>query len=144
MGRTPKPLEEARANLDASISLIPDRYISGINRADWVGPAGSDAAEKNFGDAMAKVISSKSRATGVKRAGNESWRGGAIDKGAPVIAQRMRASLDLWTENFGKVYTAVLRVLPGLKPRTLDPMQNIDNRVKPVVKAAMDAGKRSR
>jgi len=139
MSRNPKTIDQARSNLESVIPLIPERYRAGIDRGKWAEAAASDAAEANFAAKMQEVISKKKRAAGVRAAGDQKWKEGALMKGAPVIAQRMTDSLDKWQQNFGKVYAAVLRVLPTLKPRGVDAMANIDNRLKPVVKASIEA-----
>lgn len=144
MARAPKPLAEARANLEASIPNIGSRYLAGVQRGDWAAGAGSDSSETNFATAMQRVISGKTRQSGVRKAGNDKWRTGAEEKGAPVIGERIRMNLDKWTTNFQPVYDAVVRATNQLPPRTLDPMSNIDNRAKPVVRAAVAAGRRGK
>jgi len=133
MSRSPKPVSEARVNLEASLGTLPDRYIAGVSRADWVGPAGGEQAESNYNQAMQKVLTEKRRSVNIKKAGNQKWQTGALEKGAPIIGSRMRDSLEKWETNFTPVYNAVLRDVALLKPRGLDPMMNIDTRVKPVV-----------
>ena len=133
MARQPKPLSEARANLEASIPSIPGRYEQGIMRGDWVTGAASESSEANFAQAMQRAIQSKSRQAGVRRAGNESWQQGSINKGAPIIGQRIQDALSKWEQNFERPYSAVIRQLTQLPPRTLDANQNIDRRLKPIV-----------
>ena len=41
-----KTIDEARANFENAIGYIPDRYASGVQKADWATPAGSEQAEK--------------------------------------------------------------------------------------------------
>ena len=55
MARQPKPLSEARANLEASIPSIPGRYEQGIMRGDWVTGAASESSEANFAQAMQRA-----------------------------------------------------------------------------------------
>jgi len=138
MPRTPKPLDQAKSNFEAAIPGIRAKYEAGIDRARWAEFAASDQAEANFNAAMTEVLTRKLRAAGIRRVGDTKWKTGAIEKGGPVIGARISAALNLWETNFGKVYAAVLRLLPTLKPRTLDPMANIDNRVKPVVRTQIE------
>ena len=102
-------------------------------RGDWVSGASSESSEANFAQAMQRAIQSKSRQAGVRRAGNESWQQGSINKGAPIIGQSIQDSLSKWETNFERPYSAVIRQLSQLPPRTLDANQNIDRRLKPIV-----------
>lgn len=128
-----KTLEEARANFEASISYIPDRYAAGVRKADWAGPAGSDAAEKNYAAGVGKAISAKSRQKAVRLVGNAEWQNAAVNKGAPIIGERIRMSMDKWATNFGTVYSAVVSKVATLPPRTVDWRANINNRLIPIV-----------
>jgi hypothetical protein len=143
MARVPKSLEEARANFEAAIPHIPDRYRRGIERGEWEKYAASDDAEKNFNSAMSKVIAEKKRQKGCR--GKEGlWKAGAINKGAPVIGERIRMNLDKYMERFRPVYDAIIATQRTLPPRTIDPLAHVDNRLKPIVQAAYKAGKRGR
>ena len=137
--RVPKPVSEARANLETSIATIPKRYRDGVERADWETGAASDQAESNFAEGVSEAVATKSRQSGVRKAGNQKWMDAAITKGAAVIGERVRGSLDAYERNFGQVYDQVLRTVATLPPRTRDSMANIDQRVKPVVQAFKDA-----
>ena len=59
-----KTLTEARENFENSTPYIPERYKSGVLKADWQPPAGSEVAEKNFAGAMGEVITKKLRQAG--------------------------------------------------------------------------------
>ncbi|MEM2591607.1 MAG: hypothetical protein QXI60_03380 [Thermofilaceae archaeon] len=139
MARVPKSLDEARANFEAAIPVIPGRYEAGIRRSTWADAAASDAAEANFAARMQVVLAQKLRAAGIKRAGDAKWREGAVTKGTQRIGPGIQSALDDWQANFGKVYQAVLSTVRALPPRGVDPMQNIDRRLKPVVQAAVRA-----
>jgi len=128
-----KSLAEARANFEASIGYIPDRYKNGIDRADWATPAKSDAAEKNFADAMSKAIAQKARQKGVANVSNEEWKDAAKNKGAPIIGERIRQALGDWEAGFGPVYSQVQSKVAALPPRTTDWRNNINQRLVPIV-----------
>jgi predicted alpha-1,6-mannanase (GH76 family) len=117
--------------------MIPTRYQAGVQRAKWAEAAGSDAAEQNYAARMQQVISQRLRQAGVRRVGDEAWRQAAIQKGAPVISQRIQQALPKWQQNFGQVYQAVVQTVQSLPPRTIDPFQNIDQRLRPVVETAV-------
>lgn len=134
---TPRTLDQAVSNLEQSISLIPTRYEQGIQRGKWADNAGSDAAEANFSASMQKVLSSKSRQSGVRRVGDTAWRTGALNKGVNRIGPGLQDGLGKYRENFGKVYGAIVAATNALPARGIDPMQNIEKRLKPVVAAAV-------
>jgi len=124
-----KTKEEARANLEASVAYIPERYKAGVARADWATPAGSDQAERNFADKMAQVIAKKTRQLRVKAVSNATWQGAAIEKGGAVIGQRIRDSVDKQSAKWAPIYDRVVSDLARLPARTVDFRTNITNRV---------------
>ena len=128
-----KTKEEARANFEASIGYIPDRYRSGVSKADWLTPAKSDAAEKNFADGVGKAISQKTRQKEIAKLTNEDWKNGAINKGAPIIGERIRGALNVWAANWGPMYDQVASRVAALPQKTIDWRANINNRLVPVV-----------
>jgi len=128
-----KTLAEARANFEASIAYIPDRYAKGVDKADWATPAKSDQAEKNFADAMSKAMANKSRQKGVAEVTNEEWRKAANDKGAPIIGERIRGALGEWEAEFGPIYSQVQTKVAALPPKGVNWRDNINTRLVPVV-----------
>lgn len=130
-----KTKEEAKANLEMSLTYVGDRYKVGVGRADWATKAGSDQAEKNFATKMSEVIAKKTRQVKIKLVSNSVWQQLAIDKGGAVIADRMRGALDKQSANFGKVYDAARADFAALPPRTTDWRSNITNRVTGAVTA---------
>jgi len=129
----PKTVEQARENFETVLPYIRGRYERGVEVAEWEKAAASDEAERNFNTQMSRVLAERLRQAGVRRAGDVKWRSGALTKGAPVITERIRAALDVYATNFGKVYSHVLAKLRELPRRGIDPMANIDARLKPVV-----------
>jgi len=128
-----KTKEEARANLEASIGYIPNRYAAGVQKADWLTAAKSDSAEKNFADGIGKAISNKTRQKEIAKMTNEDWKNAAINKGAPIIGDRIRGALDKWATNFGSKYDMVVSKTATLPPKTTDWRANINNRLVPIV-----------
>lgn len=124
-----KTKEEARANLEASVAYIPDRYKAGVARADWATPAGSDQAERNFAEKMAQVISKKTRQLKIKAVSNATWQSQAIEKGGAVIGTRIRDSIEKQSAKWAPIYDRVVSDLARLPARTVDFRTNITNRV---------------
>ena len=138
-----KTKEEARANFEASIGYIPDRYRAGVSKADWLTPAKSDAAEKNFADGVGKAISQKTRQKEIAKLTNEDWKNGAINKGAPIIGERIRGALNDWMANWGPMYDQVASRVAALPQKTIDWRANINNRLVPTVEAWRKAAGKS-
>ena len=130
-----KTKEEARANLEASVAYIPDRYKAGVSRADWATPAGSDQAERNFAASMATAISKKTRQLRVKAVSNSTWQSQAMEKGGAVIGQRIRDSVDKQATKWGPIYDRVVSDIARMPARTVDFRTNITNRVVGTVEA---------
>jgi len=130
-----KTRAEAKANLENAISFIPERYTLGVQKADWLGPAASDSAEKNFADGIAKAVADKRRQKAIKTLTNEEWRSAAVDKGSGVIGERIRASLDKYDANFGPMYEQVQNKVNALPARTVNWRDNIQKRLVPVVES---------
>jgi hypothetical protein len=128
-----KTKEEARANFEAAIAYIPSRYEAGVRKADWLGPAKSDAAEKNFADGISKAVAEKRRQKAIAAMSNEEWREAAATKGAPIIGERIRKALGDWAANWGPMYDQVASKVAALPPKTLDWRANINTRLVPVV-----------
>lgn len=124
-----KTKEEAKANLEASIGVIPERYRSGVARADWAGPAGSDLAERNYADAVSKAVAAKRRQIAVKKVSNAEWQSRASEKGGAIIGERIRGALDKQSAKWGPIYDSVKADVARLPGRTVDFRSNITNRV---------------
>ena len=130
-----KTKEQARANLENSISYIPSRYVDGVSAADWKTPAGSDQAEANYASEIAKAVTGKTRQKAIQATPNTDWQDGAKNKGAAVIGERIRGALEDWSREWGPKYDQVVGVVKGLKPSTVDFRANITNRLVPTVEA---------
>jgi hypothetical protein len=130
-----KTKEEAKANFEASISYIPERYKAGVAKADWLTPAKSDASEKNFADAVSKAVAAKSRQKAIQGMTNDDWKSASITKGAPIIGERVRGALDKWAAEWGPKYDQVAAKVATLPPATLDWRNNINTRLVPTVEA---------
>lgn len=134
-----RTIQQAAANLAASVAIIPARYRQGVEAADWVGPASSDASEALWAQRTAEAAAAKRRQAGVRRVGNEVWRSNAANLGAPIIGQRITAAIGKYTTNFTPVLAAMQDAVTRLAPKGTDITQNVMNRVVPVAMAASKA-----
>jgi len=130
-----KTKEQARTNFEAALNYIPERYKAGVEVADWHTAAKSDAAESNYAAAISKAVAEKRRQKAIAALSNEDWRSAAINKGAPIIGERIRMALDKWQAKWGAVYDKVVPVVQALPPKTIDWRANINNRLVKVVEA---------
>ncbi len=124
-----KSVEVARANLEGSLPIVRDRYMRGIQSADWATPAGSDAAEAAWSAGVQAAAAQKRRQAGIQRVGNAAWQQASMTKGANAITESIRASLNKYATNFGRVYAIAGPQFASLPPRTSDPYANVTQRV---------------
>jgi len=64
---------------------------------------------------------------------NEDWKNAAVEKGAGIIGERIRGSLNKWATNWGPLYDQVAARVGSLPPKTVDWRANINNRLIPTV-----------
>jgi hypothetical protein len=138
-----KTKEQAKANFEAAVAYIPDRYRQGVMAADWYTPAKSDVAEKNYADAVSAAIAQKKRQKAIAALNNDVWKSSAVNKGAPIIAERIRGALDKWLAVWGPMYDQVSSTVAALPPKTLDWRANITNRLVKVVETWKKAAGKS-
>jgi hypothetical protein len=131
--------EEIAEEYRKGASRAPEAYKKGVQSATgWKESALK--GEDNYGAAVRKAADERSRAKGVEASSDEEWRKGAVDTGSTRIGPGMLAKQDKRKRNYEPIRAA----LNGLEvpDRTLDPMANIDNRLKKVVQAQIDASNR--
>lgn len=128
-----KTKEEARANFEASIAYIPQRYEAGVKKADWATPAGSEQAETNYATGVQQAVSTKRRQIEVRKISNSDWQSAAVTKGRPIIGERIRGALGKWSQEWGPMYDAVASKVGTLPAATTDFRANINNRLVPIV-----------
>ena len=124
-----KTKEEAKANLEQSLTFVGDRYTNAVKRADWATKASSDQAERNYAASMSQVIAKKTRQINTKKVSNSTWQEAAATKGGAIIADRMRGALEKQAAKWAPIYDAVVSDVQRLAPRTIDFRTNITNRV---------------
>lgn len=125
------PPSEARKHLEQAVSVIPDRYEAKIKIATWKDPA--IAGEAAFKDAMSVVITEERRRKAIEKLSDDYWRDRAVKKGKPIIATRVREGLPNYEKNVAPYFEVISTLV--LEPKTIDPLANVDKRVKPIVEA---------
>jgi len=136
-----RTIQEAGANLRAvaTAGLIGPRYIQGVNGADWQTPAASDQAEQNYATGVQAAVAEGRRRAGILAVTNAEWRTAAAEKGGAIIGNRIVGAIEKYQRNFGPILTAMNAAAGTLPARTTSASQNIQNRMLPVVRAAVEA-----
>ena len=124
----------------AGASKAPERYKKGIQvTSDWQQKA--IEGEENYANAISQAIAEQRRAKALAAVSNADWQKKALELGAKRIADGMRANAEKRMKNYEPIRQALEAL--SLPPKTTDPMENIDRRLKAVVQAEIEA-KRAR
>ena len=134
-----KPLSEAKEKFKSAAAFVPARYEAGVKRATGVIDA-SIKGQALYEAKMSDPAILARRAKALARLTDEDWRKAALEKGKARIGSGMLAGADKWEREF-KPYADALGAL-ALPDKTPDPMANIDNRLKAVVKTLVETKKR--
>jgi len=126
-----KTVETARAHLEAAIAVIPARYREAVKVAVWKEPA--IAGEELWGAAVSAAAAERRRAKGIEKVTDDEWRRLADVKGGARIGPGIREGLPKYERNWAPYRAAIEATEIG--PKTIDPLANVDNRVKPIVSA---------
>ena len=134
-----KTIDQAVANLQQVAPFIGQRYTSGVQGADWQGPASSAESETNYAAGVQQAVADGRRIAGINRVSNQQWRDAAVTKGAAVIGQRVIEGLPKYRVNFAPVLQALNNAAAALPPKTASARQNVTNRLLPIIEAAQIA-----
>ncbi len=130
---------ERKAKYVASIGGVPAAYNAGIQRTtDWKEKALS--GQDLYVQQMQNQDVLNRRATGLQKVSDAEWKNKASSLGTQRIASGMQGAADKQAANYEPIAEALRNV--SLPARSADPMQNIDNRVKPIVAAAVQASRK--
>ena len=123
-----------------AISRVPANYKAGIQATtNWQERASSPEAEQLWKEKIAEAAAANRRQKAVAQVSNSEWQNKAANVGATRIGAGMTAGADKRTRNFEPYRSAIEGTT--LPARTADPMTNIDNRVKGIVKSLVDTKK---
>jgi len=119
-----------------SLGQVPANYKQGIERTtNWKESA--LAGQGLYEQQMQNASVLRRRAAALERVSEADWKLKAVSLGSVRIADGMRNSADKQAQNYEPIAQALRGVT--LPERSADPMANIDNRVKPIVRAMIDA-----
>ena len=123
---------------ERAIAGVPASYKAGIQGTQgWKEAAiqGQSLYEERMRDP--EVLRKRERA--LQKTSESDWKARASEVGTSRIAQGMTMNAGKQADNYEPIAAALRGV--ELPPRTADPMANIDNRVKPIVQAAVNASR---
>lgn len=123
-----KPQSEIKKNYEQSTAIVTDRYKQGVTSADWKDKA--KAGQELYVQTMQNPTVLARREKGIERVSDEEWRKNTIDKGAGVIASRMKNASGKQSSRF-EPYRSALESM-DLPAKTTDPATNVANRVTPI------------
>jgi hypothetical protein len=133
------PKEERKQKYTASIAGVPAAYGAGIQRtSDWKGKA--LAGQGLYEEQMRNQEVLSRRARGLEKVSETDWKNKATSLGVTRIAAGMQAGAQKQADNYEATAEALRAV--ELPARVADPVQNIQNRVVPIVLAAVNSKKR--
>ena len=133
-----KPREVLKKRYQDAVRFVPARYKEGIQAVTgWKESA--LAGQKVYEEKMSNPEVLARRAKAIERIEEAEWKKNALELGAKRIGEGMAKKVDKWDREWAP-YHDVLASLE-LPARSADPMENVDNRVKAVVKALVDKKK---
>jgi len=133
-----KPLDKIKAAYKDAATRVPTRYKEGIAATTgWKDKA--IAGEALWAAKMREAIAAERRRKALEAVSEEEWKKKALELGAARIGPGMAANVDKHAKN----YAPYREALAGLElpPREADPMANIDNRLKAVVRTLVEKKK---
>jgi len=130
-----KGVSATTKNYEGAIGNVPAKYKTGVESAEsW--QSNAVAAEDLWKAKIAEAAANNARSKGISRVSDSEWKQAASNKGSSRIGQGMRESLPKYQRVMGEVLNVIENT--SISARTADPMANVDNRVKPIVKNLAD------
>ena len=127
---------ERKAKYLGSLGGVPANYKAGIERTtNWKEKALS--GQGLYEQQMQNAAVLRRRAVSLEKVSEAEWKTKAANLGSMRIADGMRNGAERQAQNYEPIANALRSV--ELPERSADPMANIDNRVKPIVRAMVQA-----
>lgn len=131
--------EERKQKYTAAIAGVPAAYSAGIQRTnDWKSKALNGQALYEEQMRNSEVLGRRAR--GLEKVSDAEWKSKAATLGTTRIAAGMQSAAQKQADNYEATAEALRAV--ELPARTSDPIQNVQNRVIPIVQAAVASKKR--
>jgi len=105
-----KPIDRVVKKWEERASVATDEYKAGVEnpKQDW--QKATEDAFPAWQTAIQEAIRNRTFIGGVRKAGTEKWRRGALEKGADRYSSGVRAAVDEYRDAMGEV----LRVMEGV------------------------------
>lgn len=129
-----KSRAQIESNYRGAAGVAATRYRESIPTVEY--QAASLAGQGLYEEKMMDITVLQRRAAGVAKVSDAEFRQAMTEKGAGVIQGRMSAAAGKMAAEF-EPFRQGLATL-DLPARVADPMQNVDNRLKPVVQLMVD------
>lgn len=135
-----KPRAAREAAYRQAIGSVPAKYKAGIEgTSDW--KASALAGQGLYEERMRDSAILARRRKGIESVSDQEWKTRASQVGSQRIAMGMEAGAAKQAQNWQPIADALEAV--QLPARTADAVQNVTNRVIPIVLAAQQASKKN-
>lgn len=134
-----KDIGTSKANYAGSASEAVRRWKTEIPKAEWKQPSLDAGAVELHRVKTMEALDAGRREKGIEAVSDAEWRSRTLKKGGATMASAMSGSADKWAQKYSPYKSALEGV--DLPDKSADPMQNIDNRLKPVVQVQVDLKK---
>ena len=135
----PTTIGQASAAYAESAPRAAAAYKVGVSTANWAAKASSQEAEDNWRAGLQQAFADDARRKGLVGITDAYWRERAGTLGGNVIAARMAAGKAKYEAHYGPILSQVLSTVASLPARTQSAAENIENRLKPVVRVSQSA-----
>lgn len=105
-----KPLEQSSDKWVRRATVAGPDYQAGVQnpRKGWA--EATLEAEGNYNSGITASVARKAFGTGVRTAGNDKWRRGALQKGPGRFAEGVAIGKDEWSKGFGPYQAAIAAI----------------------------------
>lgn len=129
-----KSLEEISSAFAASGSKAATAYAKEVDKVtDQAERSASEAAETNYAAAIALAVANKARQKGAAKRSTAYWKEKAKSKGAPRLSTGITGAKEDHRSGYAPIHSALSGM--SIPDKGTDPYANVDNILKPVVKA---------
>jgi len=115
-----------------------DKLVREYKKVDIIAAATTDQAQSNYEEAMSDPKVLARRNTALKKLSSADLHAKMDTLGRRRYPEGVEANVDKASRNVEPYLAELERIVPGMKPRTRDPVENVTNRVVPIAKGLRD------
>jgi hypothetical protein len=113
-----KPIEQSTDKWVRRASVAGPDYLQGVQNPRQSWSTAAAAAEANYKAGVTAAANAGRYGIGVKAAGDEKWRNGAVKKGPGRFTEGVAMSRDEWQKGFSPYHSAISNLtLPPRGPK---------------------------